>query len=75
MDSCGFNSTVSAVPSAGSDFFAVKIRFPDRLTNAHNERIPRILHVKDSIDTTLAINFARLIEGGDENGDPSNGWD
>ena len=72
MDGCGFHSTVSTLGfSDHGDSYAVHIHFPDRLTDARNKRIPRTLLVKDAIDTTVASNFARLIEGGDENGNPS----
>jgi hypothetical protein len=68
MDACGFNSTVVPVTGCGPDsFYAVKIKFPHRLTDARNGHIPRTLHVKDTIDTAVASNFSRLIEGGDEN--------
>ena len=68
MDACGFNSTVTHIGGVQDDFYLVTIKFPARLTNAHNEHIPRTLHVKDTIDTAVASNFARLIKGGDENG-------
>ena len=68
MDTCGFNSTVIPITGCGPDsFYAVEIKFPHRLTDARNGHIPRTLHVKDTIDTAVASNFARLIEGGDEN--------
>jgi len=64
MDACGFNSTIMAITSYSSDdYYAVRIHFPDRLTTARNEHIPRTLHVKDTIDTAVASNFARLIKG------------
>ena len=67
MDACGFNSTVTANTINGG-FYSVEITFPDRLTDARHHRhdhIPRTLHVKDTIDTTVASKFARLIKGGD----------
>jgi len=75
MDGCGFNSTVIDIPSScfHGDFYSVDIKFPDRLTDARNKHIPQTLHIKDAIDTTVASNFARLIKGGDENGNLSSG--
>ena len=72
MDACGFRSTVRAINGYSSgDYYSVSIRFPARLTGARNEHIPRTLHVEDAIDTAVASKFARLIKGGDENGNPS----
>ncbi|KIM74423.1 hypothetical protein PILCRDRAFT_828272, partial [Piloderma croceum F 1598] len=63
MDACGFNSTVTAIQvSETGGFYSVDIKFPARLTDGRNGHIPRTLHVKDTIDTTVASNFARLIK-------------
>jgi hypothetical protein len=71
MDACGFNSTVIAINGFSSDdYYSVQINFPDRLTDARNERIPQTLQVKDAIDTAVASNFARLIKGEGENENP-----
>jgi hypothetical protein len=64
MDTCGFNSTVTAVNASEYSFYSVQIKFPARLTDARNGRIPRTLRVKDTIDTAVASSFARLIKDG-----------
>ncbi|KIM89329.1 hypothetical protein PILCRDRAFT_813260 [Piloderma croceum F 1598] len=61
MDTCGFNSTVTAINASEYGFCSVDIKFPARL---RNEDIPRTLRVKDSIDTAVASSFARLIIDG-----------
>ena len=73
MDACGFNSTVIAVKSHPGDCYTGKIIFPRLLRDPRNQNcdVPRTLHVEDTIDTALARKLARLIKGGNENGNPS----
>jgi hypothetical protein len=71
MDDCGFSATVKFVPSNGGDFYAVSIRFPQRITDSSSfSKVPATLCIEDEISKSDVKDRLAMILAGEKVAEP-----
>jgi hypothetical protein len=65
MEDCGFNSKVIHVGGETQDYYAIRLRFPQRIANSSSSQTCYTLEIEDGIAKDMGGPFNKLLTGGD----------
>jgi hypothetical protein len=65
MEDCGFNNKVIHIGGETQDFYAIRLRFPQRIANSSSSQTCYTLEIEDGIAKDMGGPFNKLLTGGD----------